>query len=206
MLGPQSPRIPNGSRFRGECGSANCSSTSTESFASRNSQARNRPTGPAPAMITSYTKVSSWLGFGLRMRQRINSGSGDPRMHLQAVDVPSPPAESEARAHLAGLALAAARRLDGGDVDLPHRHHRFECALGLSAAGGKRVGEHAWGDLPVEAPAVLTPTARAFGAAIVDDGIPESVSLFLIVGRDLEREGFAVFELRPAVETETGNA
>lgn len=53
LHGPQSPRIPNGRRFRGESGASACSSTSTESFASRSSQARKRPTGPAPAMITS---------------------------------------------------------------------------------------------------------------------------------------------------------
>jgi hypothetical protein len=37
----------------GECGSAICSSTSTESFASRSSLAKKSPTGPAPAMMTS---------------------------------------------------------------------------------------------------------------------------------------------------------
>src|SRR5436190_6832371 len=100
---------------------------------------------------------------------------------------------------------AASRRLDGGDVDLLHRHHRLEGALGLSATGRHRVGQRARGDLPGEAPAVLAPTARAFLAAIADDRVPVAVRLFLIVGRDLEGKGLVVLELRAAVETETRN-
>src|SRR5213592_2902240 len=101
---------------------------------------------------------------------------------------------------------AASRRLDGGDVDLLHRHHRLEGALGLSAAGRQRVGQHARGDLPREAPAVLAPTARAFLAAIADNRIPVAVRLRLIVRGDLEGERLAVLECRTAVETEAGNA
>src|SRR6185503_11842231 len=101
---------------------------------------------------------------------------------------------------------APPRCLDRGDVDLPHRHHRREGTLGLTATRGKRVGERARGDLPGEAPAVLAPPALAFLAAIADDRVPVAVRLFLIVGRDLERKSLAVLELRAAVETETGNA
>src|SRR6059036_508838 len=101
---------------------------------------------------------------------------------------------------------AASRRLDGGDVDLLHRHHRLEGALRLSAAGRKRLGQRARGDLPGEAPAVLAPTARAFRAAIADDRVPVTVRLFLILRRDLEGKGLGVPERRAAVETETGNA
>jgi hypothetical protein len=60
--------------------------------------------------------------------------------------------------------------------------------------------------LPGDAPFVLAPTARTFLAAITDDGVPVAVGLLLIVSGDLEREGFAMFERGPAVETETGNA
>jgi hypothetical protein len=35
---------------------------------------------------------------------------------------------------------ASPRRLDGGDVDLLHRHHRLERALCLTATSGKRIG------------------------------------------------------------------
>src|SRR6266545_590383 len=96
--------------------------------------------------------------------------------------------------------------LDGGDVDLLHRHHRLEGALGLIAASRKCVGERARGDLPGEAPAVLAPPARTFPAAVADDGVPVAVRLLLIVRRDLEGKGLAVLERRAAVETEAGNA
>src|SRR6187401_1124935 len=101
---------------------------------------------------------------------------------------------------------APPRCLDGGDVDLLHRHHRGEGTLCLRATSCKRVGEHARGDLPGEAPTVLAPAARAFLAAIADDRVPVAVRLFLVVRRDLEGKGLAVPERRAAVETETGNA
>src|SRR3989475_11351768 len=100
---------------------------------------------------------------------------------------------------------AALRCLNGGDVDLLHRHHRLEGALRLSATGRQRVGQRARGDLPGEAPAVLAPTARAFLAAIADNRIPVAVRLRLIVRGDLEGERLAVLELRAAVETDAGN-
>src|SRR6185369_16990227 len=96
--------------------------------------------------------------------------------------------------------------LDGGDVDLSHRHHRLEGALCLTAASRQRIGKHARGDLPGKAPAVLAPAALAFRSAIADDRVPVTVRLFLIVRRDLEGKGLAVPERRTAVETETGNA
>src|SRR6266581_8882105 len=101
---------------------------------------------------------------------------------------------------------ASPRCLDGGDVDLLHRHHRLEGALCLSATGRKRLGQRARGDLPGEAPAVLAPTARAFLAAIADNRIPVAVSLCLLVRGDLEGKRLAVLERRAAVETEAGNA
>src|SRR5215203_3908082 len=101
---------------------------------------------------------------------------------------------------------APPRCLDGGDLDLLHRHHRLEGTLCLSAASPKRLGQRARGDLPGEAPAVLAPTALAFLAAIADDRVPVAVGLFLIVRRDLEGERLAMLELRAAVEAETGNA
>ena len=90
--------------------------------------------------------------------------------------------------------LFSPRYLDGGDVDLLHRHHRRECTLCLIATSRKRIGEHPRGDLPREAPAVFAPTALAFLAAISDDRVPVAVRLFLIVRRDLEGKGLAVFE------------
>src|SRR6202163_4050683 len=100
---------------------------------------------------------------------------------------------------------ASPRCLDGGDVDLLHRHHRLEGTLCLTATSRKRIGWRARGDLPGEAPAVLAPTALAFRAAIADDRVPVTVRLFLILRRDLEGKGLVVPE-RATVETETGNA
>jgi hypothetical protein len=54
MVATERPRSPKGSRFNAERGSSACSSTNTERLARRNSRARNKPTGPAPAIITSW--------------------------------------------------------------------------------------------------------------------------------------------------------
>src|ERR1700686_665608 len=101
---------------------------------------------------------------------------------------------------------ASPRCLDGGDIDLLHRHHRLKRALCLSATSRKRIGQRARGDLPGKSPAVLAPTALAFHAAIADDRVPVTVRLFLILRSDLEGKGLAVPEHRAAVETETRNA
>src|SRR5208283_2228730 len=101
---------------------------------------------------------------------------------------------------------ASSRCLDGGDVNLLHRHHRLEGALCLTTTSRKRIGERAWGDLPGEPPAVLAPTAVALRAAIADDRIPVTVRVFLILRRDLEGKGLGMPERRTPVETETGNA
>ena len=107
----------------------------------------------------------------------------------------------------AGAVSAASRGLDGGDVDLAHRHHRLEDALGHGRVGvGIAFGERARRDLPRQAPAVLAPAAFAFLAAVVDDRVPQSVGLGLVVGGDHERERFAVLELRAAVEAQARDA
>src|SRR3546814_2540962 len=95
---------------------------------------------------------------------------------------------------------AAPRRLDRGDVDLLHVHHRIKRALCFIAADRQRLGQHARRDLPRDAPLVLAPAARALLAAIADDGVPVAVGLLLIVGGDLERESFVVLERGTAVE------
>src|ERR1700722_5228025 len=85
-------------------------------------------------------------------------------------------------------------------------HHRLKRALCFIASGRERLGQHAWCDLPREAPLVFAPAARTLLAAIADDGVPVAVGLGLIVGGDLEREGFAVFERGTTVEAETRDA
>lgn len=86
-------------------------------------------------------------------------------------------------------ASARPRRLYRCDVDLSHRHHRFERALGRSGIGTEqRRREGAGGDLPGQTPAVLAPAALAFLTAIFDDRAPQAVGFRLVVGRDLKRE------------------
>lgn len=93
-----------------------------------------------------------------------------------------------------------------GDVDLVHFHHRGEGALGFGAAGGQCVHQYARGDLPGDAPPVLAPAAVAWLAAVADDRIPVTIRFLLRVRRDLEGEGFGMFELRPAIESQAGDA
>jgi hypothetical protein len=85
--------------------------------------------------------------------------------------------------------LSTNRSLDHGDVDLLHRHHRVERPLGGGAIGaGKRLGQRDRRDLPGDAPLVLAPTALALLTAVVDDRVPVSIGLGLIVRGNLERE------------------
>src|SRR4029453_3597983 len=102
--------------------------------------------------------------------------------------------------------LAAPRRLDCGDVDLSHAHHSFKRALCFIAAGRHRFGQYTRRDLPRHAPLVFAPAARAFLAAIIDDGVPIAIRLSLIVSGDLEQKRFIMFKRRTAVETDTGDA
>src|SRR6476469_10676733 len=69
--------------------------------------------------------------------------------------------------------LAFQRGLDLRDVDLAHRHHRFERAF-RSGLVGIAVGleENAGRDLPGKAPAILAPAAHAFLASVAGDRIP----------------------------------
>src|SRR5215208_7932904 len=63
--------------------------------------------------------------------------------------------------------LALQRGLDLGDVDLPHRHHRFERPLGRRPVGIVHcLEQHARSDLPGKTPLIFAPAARAFLAAI----------------------------------------
>jgi hypothetical protein len=96
--------------------------------------------------------------------------------------------------------LAASRRLECGDVDFIHFHHRVERALCFIAPSSERIRQHARRDLPRNSPLVFTPPALALLAAITDDCVPVAVRLFLIFRRDLEREGFVVLEYGTAVE------
>src|SRR5262245_16656345 len=101
--------------------------------------------------------------------------------------------------------LTAPRRLDCGDVDLSHAHHNFKRALCFIASGRQRFDQYTRRDLPRHTPLVFAPAARAFLAAIIDDGVPVAIRLSLIVSGDLERKGFIMFERRTAVKADTGD-
>src|SRR5262245_25425215 len=101
---------------------------------------------------------------------------------------------------------AAPRGFDRGDVNLLHSHHRIKRALCFIAAGCQRLGQHARRDLPGNAPLVLAPAALALLATIADDRVPVAVGLLLIVGGDLEREGFVMLEHGSAIEANTRDA
>jgi sortase A len=116
---------------------------------------------------------------------------------------PLPPAEP----HTPNVASATPRFLERRDVDFLHGHHRLEYSLCSRCVGTRHgIHEHPRSDLPGYAPLVLTPPARTFGPAVVDDCIPIAVGLGLIFGDDLERECLRVFEGRAAVEAEAGDS
>src|SRR3954463_11863352 len=88
---------------------------------------------------------------------------------------------------------ATARRLDCGDVDLSHLHHRIKRALGGSGIGiGYGLDQSDRRNLPGQSPLVLTPAARALFAAIADDRVPVTIGFRLVRGCDLKRECFVV--------------
>src|SRR5437764_8928754 len=63
--------------------------------------------------------------------------------------------------------LAGRSGLDGGDVDLPHRHHRLKGAFAWLTALGGQFEQTLRRDLPGEAPLVLAPAAGAFFAPVL---------------------------------------
>src|SRR3954469_7340698 len=148
---------------------------------------RSRPAVVTPPWCHEVVCPATTSPAARRYTRRSNHGSS-PRALL--------------RSSRAGR-IASPRGLDGGDVDLLHRHHRVERALCLAATSRKRLAQHTRGDLPGEAPAILAPAALALLAAVADDRVPVAVRLFLVVRRDLEGKRLAVLERRTTVETET---
>src|SRR4051812_13236881 len=112
-------------------------------------------------------------GIAARAHSPLSTQSGPSPLHQRAGWVNPGPS-------------AAPSRLDRGDVDFRHIHHRIKRAFGFIAADRQRPGQHARRDLPGDAPFVLAPAAGTFLAAIADDGVPVAVRLFLIVSGDLE--------------------
>src|SRR5205085_9196095 len=108
--------------------------------------------------------------------------SGNPSHHERAYAT-TPPALTRALS----ASSSAPCRIDGGDVDLFHFHHRLERSLGGRTVGiGRCVQQRPRGDLPGQAPSVLAPSARALGAAVVDDRVPVAVGPALVFRYDLK--------------------
>ena len=89
------------------------------------------------------------------------------------------------------------RRLDHGDVDLPHRHYGFHGPFCCGPVGvGRRPELLARRDLPREAPAVLAPDAGARLAAVSDDRVPITIGLLLVLDDDHEEDRLVRLEFR----------
>ncbi len=86
----------------------------------------------------------------------------------------------------------AKRRLDRGDIDVSHLHHRIERALGGSGIGvgdGFRQDNRRY--LPGHPPLVFAPAARALLTAVADDRVPIAIRFRLVSGRHLKRKRLA---------------
>src|SRR5258708_111078 len=69
-------------------------------------------------------------------------------------------------------------RFDCGDCDNLHLPPRLERGFsGCRVGTGYCVPQRPRGDLPGQAPSVFPPSARALGAAVVDDCVPVTVRL-----------------------------
>src|SRR5690242_18565066 len=101
--------------------------------------------------------------------------------------------------------LAATGCLDRSDIDLFHPHHCFKCAFCFLAARRNGFGQDTRRDLPGHAPLVLAPAAGALLTSIGHDGIPIAIRLRLVIGCDLKRKGFSMFERGAAIEADAGN-
>ena len=85
------------------------------------------------------------------------------------------------------------RRLDCGNVNLFHLHHRIERPLGgigIGIVDRSRQGDRR--NLPGQSPFVLAPAARALLTAVADDGVPVAIRFVLVNSRDLKRERFVM--------------
>lgn len=86
-----------------------------------------------------------------------------------------------------------------------HGHHRTKCIVAVVAIEAlectrQRCGPH----LSAHAPAVLAPSAHAFGSIIVDDGIPDLINLVLGVTGNLKTDGLRMSELWTVIECGEG--
>jgi len=97
-------------------------------------------------------------------------------------------------------------RLDCGNINFLHRHHRIECPFGgYMVRTGECFRQGNRRNLPRDTPLVLAPAAIALLTAVADDRVPITIRFTLVFGRHLKRKSFVVCERRPAVESEARN-
>ena len=90
------------------------------------------------------------------------------------------------------------RRLDRGDVNFVHCHHRLERTLcGRPVRIGRRFYQYARCNLPGQAPFVLAPPACPLSATIADDGVPVTIGLDLVLGEDLNEKASLCLKAGP---------
>ena len=159
-------------------------------------RSRRRRSAPRPAAPAPPPEPQDFERHQVKLRSASTSSGRSPTRACPRFGGFSPAVDDR----------AAPRRLDRGDVDLPHGHHRVERALCFVAAGRHRLGQHARRDLPGDAPFVLAPAARRFPGRHCRRSRSSSGRSLLVVGGDLEREGFVVLERGPAVEADAGDA
>ena len=135
-------------------------------------------------------------------RRRTRRVSASRRPRLTPADAHASRARrSDGRVTSARVVLSCGRRrLDRGDVDLPHLEHRRHRPLGLLLVRVREQLDQPRGnDLPREAEAILQPAARAFLAALRERR-PVAVDLLLVGAVDLERDRLVERELGAAVQ------
>src|SRR3989344_5293316 len=101
--------------------------------------------------------------------------------------------------------LSTSRGFYSGDIDFLHCHHRVKSTFGFIAPCRQTVRQPPRSYLPRHSPLVFAPPARAFLSAILNDGIPIAVRLFLIVRRNLERDRLALLEGGATIQADTRN-
>jgi hypothetical protein len=100
---------------------------------------------------------------------------------------------------------APPRRLDRGDVDPSHRHHRVErplgrCAIGVGHASGERAGV-----ICHESPTCLDTSACAFLPAISDDSVPQAIGFGWVSSRFWNENASLCCETRPTLSPTQGS-
>ena len=101
--------------------------------------------------ITPWTAATGWLRHIVPVNAILIAGLSLARVGFDQC------ADAHAADCLSPISSAAPGGLDRGDVDLLHAHHRSKRPLCFIAANCQRLDQHAWRDLPGDAPLVFAP-------------------------------------------------